>query len=115
MNTSSSASTGIVFSSPAATGNLSKTTLSSVYLDSSYTLFSTPAIFNEKTDFKNDVVIKGKNLEDRLTAIEERIMLLSTDASLESDWRELKELGDQYRALEKKIKDKMKMFNELKK
>jgi hypothetical protein len=48
-----------------------------------------------------------------LRRIEERINILTVDTELESEWDELRELGNQYRALEQRIKDKMEIWNKL--
>jgi flagellar motility protein MotE (MotC chaperone) len=48
-----------------------------------------------------------------LQRIEERINILTVNTELESDWDELRELGNQYRALEQRIKNKMETWNKL--
>ena len=48
-----------------------------------------------------------------LKRIEERINILTVNAELEAEWEELKELGNQYRALEQRIKDKMETWSKL--
>ena len=60
-----------------------------------------------------DIEINGKSLLDTLRCIEERINILTVNAELESEWEELRELGNQYRALEQRIKDKIKVWNKL--
>ena len=62
-----------------------------------------------------DIIINGASLVDAITRIEERLNILSVNTALEKEWAELKALGDQYRALEKEIKDKMKTWDILKK
>ena len=66
-------------------------------------------------DFEGDVTIKGRSIVDMLTKIEQRLALLTPDTRLESEWEELKALGDQYRALEKHILEKSKTWDILKK
>lgn len=61
-----------------------------------------------------DIEINGKSLVAMLERIEQRINLLTVNAELETEWDELRELGDQYRALEQQIKDKMKTWSKLK-
>lgn len=61
-----------------------------------------------------DVVVNGKSLGDAITAIEERLAMLTPDTRLEAEWEELKRIGDEYRALEKDIKAKMKTWDILK-
>lgn len=66
-------------------------------------------------EFDGDVKIKGKSLIDMLDKIEERLAILHPNERLESDWEELKKLGDMYRALEKDILEKEKIWETLKK
>lgn len=61
-----------------------------------------------------DIDINGASLKDFMTRVEERLALLSPNPKLESEWAELKALGDQYRKLEKEIQDKMKTWDILK-
>jgi hypothetical protein len=58
-----------------------------------------------------DLFFGNTSLKDCLTKIESRLAILRPDERLESDWAELKSLGDQYRALEKQINEKMKTWN----
>lgn len=60
-----------------------------------------------------DIEINGESLVAMLKRIEERINLLTVNAELEAEWDELRELGNQYRALEQRIKDKMETWSKL--
>lgn len=60
-----------------------------------------------------DIEINGQSLLSMLRRIEERINILTVNQELESEWEELRELGDQYRALEKKIKHKINTWQRL--
>ena len=60
-----------------------------------------------------DIKINGVSIVDMLKRIEERINILTVNQGLESEWQELRELGDQYRALEQRIKDKMETWAKL--
>ena len=60
-----------------------------------------------------DIEINGVSLVSMLKRIEERINILTVNTELEAEWEELRELGDQYRALEQRIKDKMKTWSKL--
>jgi len=62
-----------------------------------------------------DVVIDNHSVLELLKKIEERLALLTPNPELESDWEELKNLGNQYRELEKKILEKEKTWQLLKK
>lgn len=54
-----------------------------------------------------DIEINGESLVGMLKSIQERMNILTVNPKLESEWEELRALGDQYRALEKHILDKM--------
>ncbi len=60
-----------------------------------------------------DIEINGESLVKMLKRIEERINILTVNKELESEWEELRELGNQYRALEQRIKAKMKTWKRL--
>jgi hypothetical protein len=62
-----------------------------------------------------DIVIGGKSIKSMLETIESRLAILHPNKDIESEWEELKRLGDEYRALEKEIKEKMKTWDILKK
>ena len=61
-----------------------------------------------------DIEINGKSVMKSLERIEEQLGLLDCDAKLEEDWKELRDLGNQYRRVQKRIQDKLKTFNKLK-
>lgn len=63
---------------------------------------------------KADIDINGKSLMKTLERIEERLNLLQTNTELEAEWDELRELGERYRALEQRCRDKAKAWNTLK-
>jgi len=62
-----------------------------------------------------DILIDNYSLLQVLKNIEERLALLTPNPELENDWEELKNLGNQYRELEKKILEKEKTWDILKK
>lgn len=66
-------------------------------------------------EFEGDVKIKGKSIAETLDKIEQRLAILNPNEKLEEKWEELKKLGDAYRALEKDILEKEKIWNTLKK
>lgn len=66
-------------------------------------------------EFEGDIKLKGKSLSETLSKIEERLAILHPNEQLESKWEELKKLGDMYRALEKDIIEKEKIWETLKK
>jgi hypothetical protein len=60
-----------------------------------------------------DIEINGESLIAMLRRIEERLNILTPNPELESEWTELRELGDQYRKLEQYIKDKQATWDRL--
>lgn len=60
-----------------------------------------------------DIEINGESLVAMLKRIEERLNLLSINPELESEWEELRELGNQYRELEQRIKHKQETWAKL--
>jgi len=61
-----------------------------------------------------DVEINGVSLKKTLDSINSRLNILQPNVKLEEEWQELKTLGDQYRALEKDLEEKSKMWQVLK-
>jgi hypothetical protein len=62
-----------------------------------------------------DIKINGKSMKTWMEAVEERLNILTPNPEMEKDWDELQELGERYRALEKKCKEKAQMWAALKK
>jgi hypothetical protein len=58
-----------------------------------------------------DIEINGESLIGMLRNIEQRLNILKPNPELESQWTELKALGDAYRKLEAEIQAKMKTWN----
>ena len=58
-----------------------------------------------------DIVINGVSLMDLL---KDRLNIMIPDPRLEKEWDELKALGDQYRALQKKLEEQSEMWVKLK-
>lgn len=61
-----------------------------------------------------DIMINDRSLMNILDSIEQRLGLLKCREDLETEWTELKSLGDQYRAMVKNIEEKTKMWETLK-
>ena len=61
-----------------------------------------------------DLVINGKSMMKLMERIEERLNLLEPNTELEKDWDDLRKLGERYRKLEKKCKEKAEVWNKLK-
>ena len=61
-----------------------------------------------------DIDFNGKSLKTWMERVEERLNILTPNAELENEWDELRRLGERYRKLEKKCKEKAEMWNKLK-
>ena len=61
-----------------------------------------------------DIVVNGKSMMKLLERIEERLNLLEPNTELEKDWDDLRRLGERYRRLEKKCKEKAETWKKLK-
>lgn len=62
-----------------------------------------------------DIKINGKSMVTWMEAVEERLNILTPNPEMEKDWDDLRRLGQRYRALEKKCKEKAQMWAALKK
>jgi hypothetical protein len=62
-----------------------------------------------------DIEINGESLMDMIRGIEQRLNIMRPNQELEAEWDQLRELGEQYRALEKKLQEQSDMWNTLKK
>jgi hypothetical protein len=61
-----------------------------------------------------DIDINGKSLKAWMEKVEERLNILTPNPELEQEWDELRRLGERYRKLEKKCKEKAEVWNKLK-
>ena len=61
-----------------------------------------------------DIEVNGWSLVDAVKKIEERLNILHPNTELETEWAELKTLGEQYRKLEQHIRDKQATWDRLK-
>jgi hypothetical protein len=61
-----------------------------------------------------DIVIGGQSLTKTLAAINERLAILQPNTQLESEWEELKELGERYREMEQDLLEKARVWGILK-
>jgi hypothetical protein len=61
-----------------------------------------------------DLDINGKSLKDWMDKVEERLNILTPNPELEKEWDELRRLGERYRKLEKKCKEKAEVWKKLK-
>ena len=66
-------------------------------------------------DFDGEVTIKGKNIADMFSKIEERLAILHPNPELEDRWKELQSLREAYVELEREIIEKERVWAILKK
>ncbi len=78
-----------------------------------YNPTSTSAKINLTGD-EADIEVNGWSLVDAVKRIEERLGLFQPNPELEREWADLKKLGDRYRKLEQRIKDKQAVWDRLK-
>lgn len=113
--TDSYMSDNIVFSNPFSNGSLSISPTWGNYSVNNHD----PTIVLDgsgiKLDSNSDVTFGNTSLKSFMENVEKRLAILNVNPALESDWEELKTLGDQYRELEKKIYEKLAPWNILKK
>ena len=61
-----------------------------------------------------DLVIGDKSLKTWMEKVEERLNILTPNPELEAEWDDLRRLGERYRKLEKKCREKANMWEKLK-
>ena len=61
-----------------------------------------------------DLVIGDKSMRDWMEKVEERLNILTPNPEMEKEWNDLRKLGERYRKLEKKCREKSAMWNRLK-
>lgn len=61
-----------------------------------------------------DILVNGRSLMDAIDGLEQRLNILVPNPELESEWDELRELGNRYRELERLCKEKGSMWAKLK-
>ena len=61
-----------------------------------------------------DLEINGKSMKSWMEKVEERLNILTPNPELEQEWDELRRLGERYRKLEKKCKEKAEVWKKLK-
>jgi hypothetical protein len=66
-------------------------------------------------EFNGDITVKGRSLAEFMESVEHRLNILRPDPKLESEWDQLRALGEQYRKLEQQLTEKEKMWQILKK
>lgn len=61
-----------------------------------------------------DIDINGRSMKEWMEKVEERLNILTPNPELEAEWDELRRLGERYRKLEKKCKEKAEVWKKLK-
>ena len=61
-----------------------------------------------------DIIVNGVSLMDKIDKIAERLNIHDLNPKLEAEWDQLRELGEQYRQLEAKLKEQGDMWSKLK-
>jgi hypothetical protein len=111
---------GIVYTTPVVgggAGSHSNTTISGAH--HTWTTTGTGTGYNWPNQgvmqvHAQDLEINGKSVMKSLERIEAQLGLLDSDEKLEADWKELRDLGNKYRRVQKRIQDKLATFNKLK-
>ena len=88
----------------------SNLTIGSTSINSSITQSGLMELHGENADLK----INGRSLMSAIDALEQRLNILVPNPELESEWDELRELGERYRELERQCKEKGDMWAKLK-
>lgn len=81
---------------------------------STSSLVAKDAVFDGNVTIDGNLTIGKYNITNSLDKIYERLNLLHVNSRLESKWNKLKELGDQYRALEKELLEKEEFWEKMK-
>jgi hypothetical protein len=99
-----------------ATNTIGSSTISGSGLHSSELSNSTITINTNGIEMQpgTDIVIGGQSLMKTLDVINERLAILQPNTRLESEWTELKELGERYRAMEQDLLEKARAWDILK-
>ena len=61
-----------------------------------------------------DLIINDKSMRTWMEKVEERLNILTPNPELEKEWDQLRRLGERYRKLEQKCKEKSDAWNKLK-
>jgi len=98
------------------TNTIGSSTISGSGLHSSELSNSTITINTNGIEMQpgTDIVIGGQSLMKTLDVINERLAILQPNTRLESEWTELKELGERYRAMEQDLLEKARAWDILK-
>ena len=95
---------------------VSASNMSDVYTIPSNDIFACADITPLGIDMhKNaDITVGGKSMREFMNLVEQRLAILTPNKELESEWAELKELGERYRAMEQELLEKARSWDILK-
>ena len=91
-------------------GNLNGTTTSWGTVTTDPNLKGASIQVKGDAEFDGEVTIKGKNLNDTLERIEEKLAILRPNEELEKKWEDLRNLRKAYMELEQEIIEKEKVW-----
>ena len=92
---------------------------SNISISTGWTTTTTPSTISQSGTMElrgenADIKVNGRSLMEAIDRLEERLNILVPNPELETEWDELRELGERYRELEKKCKEKGEMWKKLK-
>lgn len=67
-----------------------------------------------KAEFDGEVTVQGRGLTEFMESVEQRLNILRPNPEMEKEWDQLRELGKQYRDLERQLTEKSEMWKTLK-
>lgn len=98
---------------------LPNTVWTSTGTGTTWTLPSNPVTINQGSKIslqgdEADINVNGKSMRAWMEQVEQRLNMLTPNPELEKEWDELRRLGERYRKLEKKCKEKAEVWKKLK-
>ena len=123
-NGGTSSATGVVWDTttlPSLTGSVLGSGVYYTNKTGGYTLSAAPTqtiVKSGQVELEGkdaDIRINGKSMTAWMERVEQRLNILTPNAELEKEWDDLRRLGERYRKLEKKCKEKALMWETLKK
>jgi hypothetical protein len=81
-------------------------------IDTAWTTTSIESTLQVRGDseFAGDITVKGRSLTEFMDSVEQRLCILRPNTKLESEWDQLRALGEQYRELEQQLTEKAQMW-----
>jgi hypothetical protein len=104
---------GYVIDTSTVSGSFANTSIG-VYGTGGYAAFDDVLIDMDSPNLNSDITIDGKSIRQFMKSVEERLAILEPNNKLESEWAELKELGERYRSMEQDLLEKARVWQILK-